>query len=212
MIPVVRSLHGFVNGNGQIQFPALSTFCRTVFPGAHPLSHLLLLLGKNRETVLHAKPIGELPQLPQGVGPLPKHFSILMTDGVDQKVGMDVRRVNMGGDQHLAVRPGLGSELFRNPVGEGRRDRFLGMEGLGVMIKPNRTVLPVCFPCRVELPCRQLGETVLPTDPFSFCCLLVLHYIRRDTAENSAGLLAVGNEIDRCHYRLSMVISSVSAL
>lgn len=211
MIPVVRSLHGFVNGNGQIQFPALATFCRTVFPGTHALGRLLLLLGQNRETVLHAKPIGELPQLPQGVGPLPEHLSILVTDGVDQKVRMDVRRVNMGGDQHLAVRPGLGSELFRDPVGEGRRDRLLGMEGLGVMIKPNRTVLPVCFPCRSELPCCQLGETVLPADPFSFCCLWVLHYIRSDTAENSAGLMAVGNEVDRCHYRLSKVISSVSA-
>ncbi len=161
--------------------------------------------------MLHAKPIGELPQLPQGVGPLPEHFAILVADGVDQKVRMDVRRVNMGGDQHLAVRPGLGSELFRDPVGEGRSDRLLGMEGLGVMIKPNRTILPVCFPCRGELPCCQLGETVLTTDPFSFRCLLVLHYIRSDTAQNSAGLLAVGNEVDRCHYRLSIVISSVSA-
>lgn len=190
----------------------MSTFCRTVFPGTHPLGCLFLLLGQNRETVLHANPIGELPQLPQGVGPLPEHLSILVTDGVDQKVRMDVRRVNMGGDQHLTVRPGLGSELFRDPVGESRGDRFPGMEGLGVMIKPNRTVLPVGFPCRGELPCRQLGETVLTTDPFSFRCLLVLHYIRSDTAENSAGLMAVGNEIDRCHYRLSMVISSVSAL
>ena len=211
MIPVVRSLHGFVNGNGQIQFPALSTFCRTVFPGAHALGRLLLLLGKNRKAMLHAKPIGELPQLPQGVGPLPQHLSILVTDGVDQKVRMDVRCVNMGGDQHLTVRPGLGRKFFRNPVGEGRRNRLPGMKRLGVMIKPNRTVLPVCFPCRGELPCRQLGETVLPADPFSFRCLLVLHYIRSDTAENSAGLMAVGNEVDRCHYRLSKVISSVSA-
>ena len=190
----------------------MSTFCRTVFPCAHALSRLLLLLRQNRKTMLHAKPIGELPQLPQGVGPLPEHLTILVTDGVDQKVRMDVRRVNMGGDQHLAVRPGLGSELFCNPVSESRSDRFLGMEGLGVMIKPNRTVLPVGFPCRGELPCCQLGETVLTTDPFSFCCLLVLHYICSDTAENSAGLMAVGNEVDRCHYRLSKVISSVSAL
>ena len=162
--------------------------------------------------MLHTEPIGELPQLPQGVGPLPKHLSALVTDGVDQKVGMNVRCVNMGGDQHLTVWPGLGSELFCNLVSERRRDRLLGMEGLGVMIKPKRTVLPVGFPCRGELPCRQLGETVLSADPFSFCCLLVLHYIRSDTAENSAGLLAVGNEVDRCHYRLSKVISSVSAL
>ena len=212
MIPVVRSLHGFVNGNGQIQFPALAPVCRTVFPGTHSLGCLFLLLGKNRETVLHAKPIGELPQLPQGVGPLPEHLTILVTDGVDQKVRMDVRRVNMSGDQHLAVRPGLSRKFFRDLVSERRRDRLLGMEGLGVMIKPKRTVLPVGFPCRGELPCRQLGETVLSADPFSFCCLLVLHYIRSDTAENSAGLLAVGNEVDRCHYRLSKVISSVSAL
>lgn len=128
MIPVVRSLHGFVNGNGQIQFPALTTFCRTVFPGTHALGCLFLILGQNRKTVLHAEPIGELPQLPQGVGPLPKHFSTLVTDGVDQKVRMNVRRVNMGGDQHLAVWPGLGRKLFRNPMGESRSDRFLGME------------------------------------------------------------------------------------
>ena len=170
-----------------------------------------MLLRQNRKTMLHAKPIGELPQPVQGVGPLPEHFAILVADGVDQKVRMDVRRVNMGGDQHLTVRPGLSRKFFRDLVSERRRDRLLGMEGLGVMIKPKRTVLPVGFPCRGELPCRQLGETVLTTDPFSFCCLLVLHYIRSDTAENSAGLMAVGNEVDRCHYRLSMVISSVSA-
>ena len=152
-----------------------------------------------------------MPQLPQGVGPLPKHPAVLVTDGVDQKVRMNVRRVNMGGDQHLAVRPGLGRKLFRNLMSECRSDRLPGMKGLGVMIKPNRTVLPVCFPCCGELPCRQLGKTVLPADQFSFCCLLVLHYIAGDTAQNSAGLMAVGNEIDRCHYRLSIVISSVSA-
>lgn len=43
---------------------------------------------------------------------LPEHPSGLMADGVDQKVRVDVRSVNMGRDQHLAARPGLSRKLL----------------------------------------------------------------------------------------------------
>ena len=37
--------HAVIDGVHQPELPALSTFCRTVFPGTHALGRLLLLLG-----------------------------------------------------------------------------------------------------------------------------------------------------------------------
>ena len=56
------------------------------------------------------QPVGE--QLPQGVRPLAEHFPGRGTDGVHNKVAVDMGRIDVGGDQHLTLRPGLSSKGF----------------------------------------------------------------------------------------------------
>lgn len=58
------------------------------------------------------QPVGELPQLPQGVRPLAEHFPGRGTDGVHNKVAVDMGRIDVGRDQHLTLRPGLSSKGF----------------------------------------------------------------------------------------------------
>ena len=59
---------------------------------------------------------------------LPEHPSGLMADGIDQKVRMDVWLVDVGGDQHLTVRPGFSSELHRQLVCLSGCDVLVRME------------------------------------------------------------------------------------
>ncbi len=70
-----------------------------------------------------------------------------MADGVDQKVRMDVRLIDMRCDQHLAVRPGPGGELLCQFVCLLWSDVLIRMEGLRVVI--NQTGLSLWCDSRV---------------------------------------------------------------
>lgn len=61
--------------------------------------------------------VADLPQLLQRIGMLSQLVPRLEADAVDDEVGMDVRCVAVGGDQHLVSRPGAGGKGQRNGVG-----------------------------------------------------------------------------------------------
>lgn len=80
---------------------------------------------QHRIVVLHAELVGKVPQVLQSVGPLAEHFPALIAHCVHQEMGMDVAGVHMGGYQHLALRPCLFRELFRQLMGLWAGDGFL---------------------------------------------------------------------------------------
>lgn len=130
-----------------------------------------------------------------------------MADGVDQKVRMDVRLIDMRCDQHLAVRPGPGGELICQFVCLLWSDVLIRMEGLRVVIKPDGTFLVVRFPCGDEFVESHLRRAVDPADEVLTIIhqrLLILLHIGHHIFENSNALRIVVNKIDRCHISAAL--------
>ena len=91
--------------------------------------------------MLQTQLVRQLPQAAKGIGTLPEHFAALPAHRVDDEVGVDVLRVQVGGDQHLAVRPGPCRELFRQLVGLFPGDHLVRRKGLDVVVEPDGAVL-----------------------------------------------------------------------
>lgn len=132
--------------------------------------------------------VRELPQLPQGVRPLAEHFPGRGTDSVHNKVAVNMGRIDVGGDQHLTLRPCLSSKGFGELMGLLSSDPLLRGEGLGVVVKPYGAFLAVHLPCGDKLLQGQLRCAVLPADELlsrlSQRLFLLLH-IAQDAAESS---------------------------
>ena len=157
--------------------------------------------------------VRQLPQAVQGIGALPEQFPALPAHSVDDEVGVNVLRVQVGGDQHLAVRPGFCGELFRQLVGLFPSDHLVRRKGLDVVVEPDGAVLAVRAAGGLELPVGQLGRAVLPADqlPVIFVqCFFILGDVLRYAAQRTGGLLFVLDEVDRGHQRCSCSVSSRS--
>ena len=163
--------------------------------------------------MLQTQLVRQLPQAAKGIGTLPEHFPALPAHRVDDEVGVDVLGVQVGGDEHLAVRPGFCGELFRQLVGLFPGDHLVRRKGLDVVIEPHGTVLAVHVPGGLKLPVSQLGRAVLPADQLQAIHipdLLFLGDISCHTAQRTGGLLFVLDEVDGGHQRCSCSVSSRS--
>ena len=163
--------------------------------------------------MLQTQLIRQLSQAAKGIGALPEHFPALPAHRVDNKVRVDVLGVQVGGDQHLAVRPGFCGELFRQLVGLFPGDHLVRRKGLDVVVEPDGAVLAAGVPGGLELPVGQLWRAVLPADqlPVIFVqCFFILGDVSRYAAQRTGGLLFVLDEVDRGHQRCSCSASSRS--
>ena len=161
----------------------------------------------------HTKLIGQLPQAAKGIRTLPEHFAALPAHRVDDEVGVDVLGVQVGGDEHLAVRPGFCGELFRQLVGLFPGDHLVRRKGLDVVVEPDGTVLAAGIPGGLELPVSQLGRAVLATDQLPAIHipdLLFLGDVSRHAAQRTGGLLFVLDEVNSSHQWRSCSVSSRS--
>ena len=145
-----------------------------------------------------------------GIRTLPKHFSGLVTDSVHDEMRMDMRRINMRGDQHLALRPCLRGKFFCDGVRLRAGYVFIWSERLRVVIEPNRTLFSKCLPCRKKLLQCKRRRAVLTADElvlFGNGFVLALDVLRH--GRKRAGTLpGIRNEIDSCHYCCSICRSS----
>ena len=168
--------------------------------------------GQHRIVVLHAELVGKVPQVLQGAGPLAEHFPALIAHRVHQKMGMDVVGVHMSGHQHLALRPCLFRELFRQLMGLGAGDGFLWRKGLGVVIEPHGTFLVMGGPGSPEFLDSEVGRAAHPADQFPAGApvlgLFVLGDIAGNLAQGYGGLPLVGDVVDGGHQRDSRSASS----
>ena len=88
--------------------------------------------------MLYTQLVRNLAQALQRVRVLSEHEAGFIAHGVDQKVRMNMVGVKVRTDEHFAVRPGSRSKLLRQIMCLLRCDVFVGMERLGVVIKPDR--------------------------------------------------------------------------
>lgn len=103
-------LHTPVHRTHQLKFPTLTLDSGTVFSGTNSIT-LFLTLCQHGQPMLHAEVIGQCSQVLQRVRPLPQHGTGLTAYRVDQEVRVNVRRINVSGNQHLTVRPGSRRKL-----------------------------------------------------------------------------------------------------
>ena len=168
--------------------------------------------GQHRIVVLHAELVGKIPQVLQGAGPLAEHFPALIAHRVHQEMGMDVVGVHMSGHQHLALRPGLFGEFFRQLVGLGAGDGFLWRKGLGVVIEPHGAFLVMGGPGSPEFLDSEVGRAAHPADQFPAGApvlgLFVLGDITGNLAQGYGGLPLVRDVVDGSHQRDSCSASS----
>lgn len=156
--------------------------------------------------------IGQCTKTFQCVGPLAKHLPRLVTHRIDDKMGMDVLGIGVGSNEYLAVRPSLPSKILGQLVRLFPSNRFLGMEGLDVVVEPDWAILVVHMPGSYEFLHRQLGRTVLTTDQPAVLLsgFLRLRHISRHAMQRPSGLLLILDKCDRGHQRFSCPDSSCS--
>lgn len=156
--------------------------------------------------------IGQSAKIFQCIGPLAKHLPRLVTHRIDNEMGMDVRGIGVGGDEHFAVRPSLPCEVLGQLVRLFPSDRFLGMERLDVVVEPDRAILAVHLSSGHKLLSRQLGRTVLATDQPAILLpgFLSLRHIPRHPTQRPSGLLLILDKCNRGHQRFSCPDSSCS--
>ena len=212
VLPGTGRSHAVLDSHHQVELPALALFHGAVLPGGRFVVLLRAFPGQHRIVVLHAELVGKVPQVLQGAGPLAEHFPALIAHRVHQKMGMDVAGVHMGGHQHLALRPCLFRELFRQLVGLGAGDGFLWGKGLGVVIEPHGAFLVMGGPGSPEFLDSEVGRAAHPADQFPAGApvldLFVLGDIAGDLAQGYGGLPLVGDVVDGSHQRDSRSASS----
>lgn len=156
--------------------------------------------------------IGQSAKMFQCIGPLAKHLPRLVTHRIDNEMGMNVLGIGVGSNDHLAVRPSLPSKVLGQLVRLFPSDRFLGMEGLDIVVEPHWAILVVHLSGGHKLLHRQLGRTVLATDQPAVLLpgFLRLRHISRHPTQRPSGLLLIFDKCNRSHQRFSCPDSSCS--
>ena len=88
--------HRVLNGDSQLQFPALPFVRRAVFSGRHGGCFTVLRLD-HRQAVCQTKPVGGLPKLLKAFQIAVVLFPSIRIDGIDDEMGMDMFPVRVGG-------------------------------------------------------------------------------------------------------------------
>ena len=152
--------------------------------------------------MLHTQLVRNLAQAFQRVRILPKHATGFIAHGVDQKVRMNMVCVKVCADEYLAVGPGSGCKLLCQIMRPLRCDVFVGMEGLGVVIKPDRAFFVMQFSGCQKFLIGGTRVAVLPAHEFNtavfqrFCVLLC---ITGDFAQRRFALRFVAYVVYSCH-------------
>ena len=170
LLPRPGPFHGFLDGDDQLELPALSPAGRPVLPCPQSLSAPVLLVWlQGGQTVLHADMIADLPHLLQSIGGEVQFLSGVRVDRVDNQVGVQVLRVHVCGHQHLAA----WEEPLRQFLGDLVRlawsDLLLGREGLDVLVEEDSIGLAVeILGCQETFLC-QLRRAVYPGEIAAAC-------------------------------------------
>ena len=148
-------------------------------------------------------------------GPFMEHAAGVEAHGVHQEVRVEVLRIQVSCDKHLAVGPGLRRKF------PGQLMSFLGRnvlprrEGLNIVMEPHGALLVISLPGQKEFPVREEGIAVLTTEEESALFFLIGLVLPADvvshTAESTGRLLCVSDLADGCHQRFSMAATSARA-
>ena len=163
LLPRPGSFHGFLDGDDQLELPAVASVGRPVFPGPQALGAPVLLVWlQGGEAVLHADLVADLPHLLQGVGGEVQLLSGVRVDGIDDQVGVQVLRVHVCGHQNLAAWEEPLRQFLSDFVRFRRRDFLFGGEGLDVLVEEGSAGFSVEVLVARKLFCASSGVQLIP--------------------------------------------------
>ena len=139
---VPTDLHSLGHIVHQPELPALALCGNPVLPAAHPRA--AFFIGRqDGQAMLPAQFVTDGTELLQSVGILPKLSAIHETDGVDNKMGVDMFGIAVGGHLHLMSGPGFHGELPGDSVSLLIGDILPGREGLDILIEVDAVQLAI---------------------------------------------------------------------
>lgn len=141
-LPAAGCFHGLLDHRHELKLPALALRSSSIFSWGE-LCPALPIGCQHSKTVGLTEFVAERAQLPQRAWVLPELGPGLKADAVDDEVGMDVRRVTVGGDQYLVARPCPCSKLPGDHVGFFIGHRLLRREGLDVLVEVHAILFSV---------------------------------------------------------------------
>lgn len=161
LFPRPGPLHDFLDGDDQLELPAVSPVSCPVFSSPQALGAPVLLVWlQGSEAMFHADLVADLPYLLQGIGGEVQLLSGVRVDRVDDQVGVQVLRVDVCGHQNLASREKPLRQLLRDLMHFRRRDFLFGGEGLDVLVEEGSVGLSVEVLGCQEAFLRQLRRAV----------------------------------------------------
>ena len=151
LFPRPGPLHDFLDGDDQLELPALSPAGCPVFPCPQALGAPILLVWlQGAEAVLLAELVADLPHLLQSVGREVQLFPGVRVNRVDDQVRVQVFRIDVCGHQNLAAWEEPLRQFLSDFVRFRRRDFLFGGEGLDILVEEGS----VCFSVEV-LGCQE---------------------------------------------------------
>ena len=146
--------------------------------------------------------IVEFAQMEQCIGMLSQLQASFKTDGVDDKVGMNVVGITMGGNQHFVSRPGLFCKFQCQFVRLLVRDILLRGERLHILVKADAILFVPGGLGGFKL-CDGINTIATHTaDPADTCFLipsfLLLHAVFHDPLHIAWSLSSFFDIGDRC--------------
>ena len=198
--PAAGCFHSFLDYRHELKLPTLALRRRPVFSGGE-LRAALPVGCQHLKAVGLTEFVAEGAQFLQRAWVLPQLGPGLKADAVDYEVGMDVRRVAVGGDQDFVTRPGSRGKLSGDRVGFFIRHRLLRREGLDVLVEAHAILFPVD-----GLGQHEFLEGVFPVavdtghiSTASGLCFLCLAAVSQDALHGADTLPALRDEHHRCH-------------
>lgn len=126
----------------QTELPTLALGRDAVLPVAHALA--AFLIGRQYgKTMGKTKLVTDGTELFECTGVLPQFVTIYEADRVDNKMGVDMLGITVGGDLDFVTRPCFHSELSGNLVSLSVGNVFSGREGLDILVEVDAVQLAV---------------------------------------------------------------------
>ena len=142
LLPAACPLHDQLDSGDELELPALSPHSAAVLSCPQSLGAMLLLIRLQRcESMFPADLVADQPHPLQRPRREAQLLPGVRLDGVDDEVGVEVCRIDVGRHQHLAAGEEFLSQLQRDLMSLLRADLLLRRERLDVLVEEG----PGCF-------------------------------------------------------------------
>lgn len=205
VLPAPRSLHRILYGGDKLEFPAFSPDGGPVLSCLDTFFTLCLPVRLQRgQAVFPADLVADQPHFLQCLGRKVELFSGIRLDGVDDEVGMEMLRIQVGRYQNFTVWEKSLRQFQRDLMGLRRSDPLPRRERLDVLVEERVVRLAIQILGGHETLIGEICHTVNAGEvagPILIQGLLLLRHIPYDALHRACRLLGLPDEATRCRGR-----------